>query len=36
MNLNERKTFKKYKERNTKILKKGMLKEEKMGFETYG
>jgi hypothetical protein len=29
INLNERKTFKKYKERKAKIIEKGMLKEEK-------
>jgi hypothetical protein len=30
------KTFKKYRERKAKVIKKGMLKEEKMGFEMYG
>lgn len=34
--MNGRKTFKEYKERKAKIIKKEMLKEEKMGFQMSG
>jgi len=36
MSFKGRKTFKKCKERKKKIIKKEMLKEEKLGFEMYG